>query len=50
MGLVGDAGRHEDPYLALGICDAFCDADLLATEIAEALSGTKTYTEAQARV
>ena len=27
--LVGDAGCHKDPYLALGICDAFRDAELL---------------------
>ena len=28
--LVGDAGCHKDPFLALGICDAFRDAELLA--------------------
>jgi hypothetical protein len=28
--LVGDAGCHKDPYLALGVCDAFRDAELLA--------------------
>jgi flavin-dependent dehydrogenase len=28
--LVGDAGLHKDPFLALGISDAFRDAELLA--------------------
>src|SRR6185436_12504897 len=28
--LVGDAGAHKDPYLALGICDAFRDAELIS--------------------
>ena len=28
--LVGDAGVHKDPFLALGICDAFRDAEFLA--------------------
>lgn len=28
--LVGDAGCHKDPFRALGICDAFRDADFLA--------------------
>ena len=36
--LVGDAGCHKDPYLALGLCDAFRDAELLADALAEALS------------
>ena len=40
--LVGDAGCHKDPYLALGVCDAFRDADLLATAISEELSGGKS--------
>lgn len=33
--LVGDAGCHKDPYLALGICDAFRDAELLAEALDE---------------
>lgn len=37
--LVGDAGCHKDPYLALGICDALRDADLLAEAIDAGLSG-----------
>ena len=31
--LVGDAGQHKDPILALGISDAFRDAELLAEAI-----------------
>lgn len=31
--LVGDAGCHKDPFLALGICDALRDAELLAAAI-----------------
>jgi flavin-dependent dehydrogenase len=46
--LVGDAGCHKDPYLALGICDAFRDAELLADAIQESLSGTKPEAEAMA--
>jgi flavin-dependent dehydrogenase len=46
--LVGDAGCHKDPYLALGICDAFRDADLLAQAIDEALSGRRPFDAALA--
>ncbi|MCB0183900.1 MAG: hypothetical protein KDE31_06535, partial [Caldilineaceae bacterium] len=31
--LVGDAGCHKDPYMALGICDALRDAELLVDAI-----------------
>jgi flavin-dependent dehydrogenase len=31
--LVGDAGVHKDPFMALGVCDALCDAELLARSI-----------------
>jgi flavin-dependent dehydrogenase len=44
--LVGDAGCHKDPYLALGICDAFRDAELLAHAVEGSLSGAMP--EAQA--
>jgi 2-polyprenyl-6-methoxyphenol hydroxylase-like FAD-dependent oxidoreductase len=44
--LVGDAGHHKDPYLALGICDAFRDAELLASAIDEGLSGRRELMEA----
>jgi len=46
--LVGDAGHHKDPYLALGICDAFRDADLLATAIDEGFSGKRRIAAALA--
>lgn len=39
--LVGDAGCHKDPYLALGICDAFRDAELLADALDEGFSGQR---------
>ncbi len=32
--LVDDAGHHKDPAIALGIADAFRDADLAATAVA----------------
>jgi flavin-dependent dehydrogenase len=37
--LVGDAGYHKDPILALGISDAFRDAELLAQAVDAGLSG-----------
>jgi flavin-dependent dehydrogenase len=37
--LVGDAGCHKDPYMALGICDALRDAELLAGALDDGLSG-----------
>jgi flavin-dependent dehydrogenase len=37
--LVGDAGCHKDPFLALGVCDALRDAELLADALDEGLSG-----------
>lgn len=36
--LVGDAGHHKDPILALGITDAFRDAELLADAVDAGLS------------
>jgi flavin-dependent dehydrogenase len=39
--LVGDAGCHKDPYLALGICDAFRDAELLVEAIDQGLAGAR---------
>ena len=38
--LVGDAGCHKDPYLALGITDAFRDAELLASTIDDGAVGS----------
>ncbi len=44
--LVGDAGCHKDPYLALGVCDAFRDAELLADALGDILSGRRAEAEA----
>lgn len=44
--LVGDAGHHKDPNLALGISDAFRDAELLADAIDKGLSGRQALDEA----
>jgi flavin-dependent dehydrogenase len=41
--LVGDAGYHKDPILALGISDAFRDAELLAHAIDAGLSGRAPF-------
>jgi flavin-dependent dehydrogenase len=37
--LVGDAGYHKDPITALGVSDAFRDAELLAEAVDSGLSG-----------
>lgn len=44
--LVGDAGVHKDPFMALGCCDALRDADLLADALDEGLSGRLPMEEA----
>jgi flavin-dependent dehydrogenase len=44
--LVGDAGCHKDPYLALGICDAFRDAELLANAIDDGFAGRRAMSDA----
>lgn len=46
--LVGDAGCHKDPYLALGITDALRDAELLADAAHEGFSGVRSLEEALA--
>lgn len=46
--LVGDAGCHKDPYLALGICDAFRDAELLAAAVDAGFSGQTSVKSALA--
>ena len=46
--LVGDAGCHKDPYLALGITDAFRDAEILATAIDDGLAGRRELSDALA--
>jgi flavin-dependent dehydrogenase len=44
--LVGDAGYHKNPITAMGINDAFRDAELLAGAIDDALAGRRPYDEA----
>ncbi|HEY7287825.1 MAG TPA: NAD(P)/FAD-dependent oxidoreductase [Vicinamibacterales bacterium] len=39
--LVGDAGCHKDPYMALGIADALRDVDLLSAAIIDGLGGRR---------
>jgi flavin-dependent dehydrogenase len=39
--LVGDAGCHKDPFMALGICDALRDAELLADALGDGLGGRR---------
>lgn len=46
--LVGDAGHHKDPYMALGITDALRDAELVATAVHNGLSGNPHMREALA--
>ena len=46
--LVGDAGAHKDPYLALGICDGFRDAEFLDEAIHQGLSGARPMADALA--
>jgi flavin-dependent dehydrogenase len=46
--LVGDAGYHKDPILALGISDAFRDAELLADAVQAGFSGLAPLTPALA--
>ena len=46
--LVGDAGCHKDPYLALGIADAWRDAEWLAEAVEAGLSGRQPLDEALA--
>jgi flavin-dependent dehydrogenase len=46
--LVGDAGCHKDPYMALGICDALRDAELLAEALTDGISGRRELPDALA--
>ena len=46
--LVGDAGYHKDPILALGIGDAFRDAELLTDAVHAGLSGSAPLAESLA--
>ena len=42
----GDAGCHKDPILALGVCDAFRDVDLLTDALDDGLSGRRPIGDA----
>jgi 2-polyprenyl-6-methoxyphenol hydroxylase-like FAD-dependent oxidoreductase len=44
--LLGDAGYHKNPITAMGINDAFRDAELLAGALDDAFSGRRTYEQA----
>lgn len=44
--LIGDAGCHKDPFLALGICDALRDIDFLADGLDEGFSGRRPIEQA----
>ena len=46
--LVGDAGYHKDPITALGMSDAFRDAELLAGVVDAGFSGQRALAEALA--
>jgi flavin-dependent dehydrogenase len=41
--LVGDAGYHKNPITAMGINDAFRDAELLADALDDAFTGRRSY-------
>jgi flavin-dependent dehydrogenase len=44
--LVGDAGYHKNPITAMGINDAFRDAELVAEGLHDALGGERSFNEA----
>jgi flavin-dependent dehydrogenase len=46
--LVGDAGCHKDPFMALGMCDALRDAELLAHALHEGFAGERPLEKALA--
>jgi len=41
--LIGDAGLHKDPFLALGICDALRDIEYLVEALDEGFSGRRPF-------
>jgi 2-polyprenyl-6-methoxyphenol hydroxylase-like FAD-dependent oxidoreductase len=47
--LVGDAGYHKHPITAMGMTDAFLDAERLVTALDDCFAGRATYEEAMAR-
>jgi flavin-dependent dehydrogenase len=46
--LVGDAGYHQDPITALGIVDAFRDAEAVSAALDDAFAERRPYDEAMA--
>jgi len=44
--LVGDAGYHKNPITAMGINDAFRDAELVTEALDDAFSGRRSYEDA----
>jgi 2-polyprenyl-6-methoxyphenol hydroxylase-like FAD-dependent oxidoreductase len=46
--LIGDAGYHKNPITAMGINDAFRDAELLTDALDDAFTGRRRYDEAMA--
>jgi len=46
--LVGDAGYHKNPITAMGINDAFRDAELLTDALDDAFAGRRSYDAAMA--
>jgi flavin-dependent dehydrogenase len=46
--LVGDAGHHKDPFMAMGMGDALRDADLVAEAVHAGLTGVQPLLEALA--
>lgn len=46
--LLGDAGYHKNPITAMGINDAFRDAELVADAVDDAFSGRRSYAEGMA--
>jgi 2-polyprenyl-6-methoxyphenol hydroxylase-like FAD-dependent oxidoreductase len=45
-GLVGDAGYHKHPITAMGMTDAFVDAERITAAVDESFSGRQTFAEA----
>jgi flavin-dependent dehydrogenase len=46
--LVGDAGYHKNPITAMGINDAFRDAELVSGALDDAFTGTRSFDEGMA--
>jgi 2-polyprenyl-6-methoxyphenol hydroxylase-like FAD-dependent oxidoreductase len=44
--LVGDAGYHKNPITAMGINDAFRDAELVAVGLGDSLAGERSFDQA----